>query len=287
MMKSVDEPIGIIAGGHNLPLEIADALREAGQAYFLIGLVGEADKAIESHPHMWLKWGQVGLFFKTLETKGIEKLLFVGSITNRPDFKSIKLDRGAISALPDILRIVSSGGDEGVLGGVARFFEKRGLSLLSVVDLVPSIIVGAEFSLSNGHVAASRTDIHLASRAAKTIGALDAGQGVVVAEGRILAMEGPEGTDQMLQRVETIREQGRARWDFGKRGILYKCARPGQDLRFDIPTIGPQTIENVKKAGLAGIVCARDEVLCIAKSDTKRLAQEAGLFLQAMDSADT
>lgn len=283
-MKAVDEPIGIIAGGHNLPLEIADALRDAGQDYFLIGLVGEADKAIETHPHMWLKWGQVGLFFKTLEERKIEKLLFVGSITRRPDFKSIKLDRGAFTALPDILRIASSGGDEGVLGGVAQFFEKRDLKLLSVVDLVPSIIVGSEFSVANSYAAASTDDIRLAEEAAKTIGALDAGQGVVVAEGRILAMEGPEGTDQMLERVSSIREQGRARWDFGKRGILFKCARPGQDLRFDIPTIGPKTIENAKNAGLAGIVCAQNEVLCIAKAETQRLAQEAGIFLQSVSA---
>ena len=69
----------------------------------------------------------------------------------------------------------------------------------------------------------------------------------------------------MLERVASIREQKRAQWDYGKQGVLLKRARPGQDLRFDMPTIGPRTIERVKTAGLAGIVCGTGQVLCASK----------------------
>ena len=117
-------------------------------------------------------------------------------------------------------------------------------------------------------------------------GAMDAGQGVVVAAGRILALEGPEGTDQMLERVTRIRHEKRARWDFGKEGLLLKRARPGQDLRFDMPTIGPRTIENVREAGLAGIICAQGEVLCASRLRTIELVRENGLFLQARSFND-
>ena len=279
-------PVGIIAGGQEVPLEVAEALKEAGRDYCLFGLVGEADSRIEDHPHQWLKWGEIGTLFKQIEQKGIKDLLFIGSINARPDFRSIRLDFGAVRALPEILKIMASGGDEGVLGGVAQFVEKRGFNLLSARDVAPSLVIGSDLSVGRGLAAKHQADIDHAAKAAMMIGALDAGQGVVVAAGRVLAMEGPEGTDQMLSRVARIGSERRARWQFGKQGLLLKRARPGQDLRFDMPAIGPRTIENVKKAGLAGIICAEGEVLCARRAETMKLAGEAGLFLEARSFKD-
>nr|WP_321456924.1 UDP-2,3-diacylglucosamine diphosphatase LpxI [uncultured Cohaesibacter sp.] len=278
---SGDGPVGIIAGGQDLPFEVIEALKASGRQYFIFGLTGEADSRIEDHPHLWVKWGEIGLLFKTLDVMGIKELLCIGSIQKRPDFKSIKLDFGAVKALPSILRILAAGGDEGVLQGVAQFMENRGVRLVSVPDVAPALVVGAELSINTASLEASEDDIALAARAAGVIGALDAGQGVVVAAGRILALEGPEGTDQMLGRVAQIREENRARWSFGKQGLLLKRARPGQDLRFDMPTIGPRTVENAQRAGLAGIVCADGEVLCANRDKTLELARQAGLFLHA------
>ena len=274
-----DGPVGIIAGGQDLPFEVIGALHAAGRPYFVFGIVGEADARIESHPHRWIKWGEIGTLFKTIGQQGISELLCIGSIRSRPDFSNIRLDLGAMKALPAILRIMASGGDEGVLQGVAAFFEGRGVRLVSVPEVAPDLVVGADLSVGQNLAQANEVDIALAAKAAGMIGALDAGQGVVVAAGRILAMEGPEGTDQMLERVQAIREQKRARWAAGKQGILLKRARPGQDLRFDMPTIGPRTIENAKEAGLAGIVCSEGEVLCANRLASLKLAQSAGLFL--------
>ncbi|SNY93700.1 hypothetical protein SAMN04515647_4012 [Cohaesibacter sp. ES.047] len=286
MVEPGQGPVGIIAGGQDLPFEVVEALQAAGRDYFLFGLVGEADVRIEFHPHVWLKWGEIGQLFRLIEQRGISELLCIGSITHRPDFRSIRLDLGAMRALPDIVRIMAGGGDESVLQGVARFFEKRGLTLVSVKDVAPSLVVGPDLSVGSDLAEQSKSDIALASRAALAIGAMDAGQGVVVAAGRILATEGPEGTDQMLERVSRIRHEKRARWDFGKEGVLLKRARPGQDLRFDMPTIGPRTIENVREAGLAGIVCAEGEVLCANRTHTIELARSNGLFLQAHALSD-
>lgn len=278
-----DGPVGIIAGGQDLPFEVVEALKQAGRDYFLFGLVGEADMRIEAHPHSWLKWGEIGLLFRLLEQHDIRQIICIGSIVSRPDFRSIRLDFGAVKALPEILRIMAGGGDEGVLNGVAKFFEKRGLQLVSVPDIAPSLVVGAELNVSASQAERHHGDVALAARLASLIGQMDAGQGAVVAGGRILAMEGPEGTDQMLDRVHRIRMEHRARWDFGKEGLLLKRARPGQDMRFDMPTIGPRTIELAREAGLAGIVCAEGEVLCANRDETMRLARDAGLFLVARD----
>ncbi len=276
-----DGPVGIIAGGHDLPLEVAAALRQSGRDYFLFGLTGEADDRISSHPHAWLKWGEIGRLFKMLEQMQIRDVLFIGSITSRPDFKSVRLDFGAVRALPEILKIMAGGGDEGVLAGVANFVERRGLRLMSVPDVAPSLVVGDDLCVGAVKSYEMEADVELAAETAVLIGALDAGQGVVVAGGRVLAMEGPEGTDQMLERVSLIREQKRARWNFGKEGLLLKRARPGQDLRFDMPTIGPRTVENVKRAGLAGIICAGGQVLCANRQETVLKARELGLILQS------
>lgn len=285
MQPSDDGPVGIVAGGHDLPIEIAQSLQAQGRDYCLFGILGEADTRIEAHPHMWVGWGQIGSLLKELESRSISRLLFIGSITKRPDFHSIKLEFGTVKLLPEVLGIVTRGGDEGVLNGVAVFFEKRGFHLSSVADIAPSLTVGPHFTIPSPMLERNQSDIELAANAAYAIGALDAGQGAVVAGGRILAMEGPEGTDQMLERVATIREQKRARWDFGKRGVLLKRARPGQDLRFDMPTIGPKTVENVQKAGLAGIVCAPGEVLCANRDEMERMVRKAGLFLSVTDLA--
>nr|WP_319485165.1 UDP-2,3-diacylglucosamine diphosphatase LpxI [uncultured Cohaesibacter sp.] len=281
MAVSGDGPVGIIAGGQDLPFEVVDALKESGRDYFLFGIVGEADSRIEEHPHLWLKWGEIGLLFKTIEQMAIAELLCIGSIRARPDFRSIRLDFGAVKALPAILKIMAAGGDEGVLQGVARFMEKRGVRLVSVPEVASRLVVGPDLSVGASLAEANEGDIALAARAAGIIGALDAGQGVVVAAGRIVALEGPEGTDQMLERVFRIREEKRARWSYGKQGLLLKRARPRQDLRFDMPTIGPRTIENARRAGLAGIICAEGEVLCANRQQSLAMAKEAGLFLQA------
>lgn len=279
MVSCGDGPVGIIAGGQDLPFEVINALQAAGRPYFIFGIVGEADARIESHPHHWIKWGEIGLLFKLIEQNALSELLCIGSIRSRPDFSNIRLDLGAMKALPAILRIMASGGDEGVLQGVAGFFEKRGVRLVSVPEVASGLVIGPDLSVGNKATAANESDIALAARAAGLIGALDAGQGVVVAAGRILAMEGPEGTDQMLARVLQIRQEKRARWNEGKQGVLLKRARPEQDLRFDMPTIGPRTIENAHKAGLAGIVCAEGEVLCANRAQSLEMARAAGLFL--------
>ncbi|MCV6602876.1 MAG: UDP-2,3-diacylglucosamine diphosphatase LpxI [Cohaesibacter sp.] len=281
MIARLDGPVGIIAGGQSLPLEIAQKLRHQDKDYILFGLAGEADRAIEVHPHYWLKWGEIGRMFKLFEQHGIRHLLCIGSVTKRPDFKSIRLDLGAVKALPEILRIMSSGGDEGVLGGVASFMEKRGITLLSVPDVTPELVIGDQFSLNPSLAEKLAGDIDLAAKAALMVGQLDAGQGAVVAAGRILALEGPEGTDQMLARVCEIRAQKRARWAFGTQGVLLKRARPGQDLRFDMPTIGPKTLQSVKAAGLAGLVCAQGEVLCAEHEKVQKIAEREGLFVIA------
>jgi DUF1009 family protein len=121
-------------------------------------------------------------------------------------------------------------------------------------------------------------DMRSALRAAQAVGLLDAGQAAVVVDGHAVALEGAEGTDAMLERVRSLREANRISWRSG-RGVLGKCAKPQQDLRVDMPTIGPRTVEGVAAAGLAGIAIETGRVMIYDRAETVRRADMAGIFI--------
>ena len=263
------DKVALIAGGGHVPVEAAHAARDAGYTLTVIGIGGEAeldglDPAIE---RVNLGWGQVGALFCALEDFGARRLVIVGSITKRPDFASLKLDWGAVQLLPRLLTTVL-GGDEDVLTKVATLLGERGLTLAGVHEIAPALVAG------EGHLAGPKPametqgDAERAARAAWTAGHLDMGQGAVAMAGRILAMEGAEGTDGMLERVAHL---GKAR-RFTARprsGCLAKTPRPRQDLRLDMPTIGPRTIENAKAAGLAAVLVEAGHVLITRRAEVE------------------
>jgi DUF1009 family protein len=275
--------IALICGGGILPRDVAQALLRQQADFVVIRLAGEADTDLElpdSIQQITIGWGQIGRFFRFLEDQSCTHVLAVGGVTKRPDFSSLKLDLGGIKALPEAIATVI-GGDDKVLSNVASVFEKRGYQVIGVLQAVP------EMSCPLGHVSSNTPDnkaiddINLAIRAAQAAGALDMGQGAVAADNRVIAMEGPEGTRDMLERVATIRRQKRARWKNGQ-GVLVKCAKPGQDIRFDVPVIGPDTVHQVKAAGLAGIAVEAGHVLLLDRENLLRVASQEGIFIQGI-----
>lgn len=275
--------IALICGGGILPKDVAQALLRKQADFVVIRLAGEADTDLDlpdTTQHVTVGWGQIGRFFRFLEDQSCTHVLAVGGVTKRPDFSSLKLDLGGIKALPEAIATVI-GGDDKVLSNVAGIFEKRGYQVIGVLEATP------EMSCPQGQVSANApeisavADIDLAIRAAQAAGSLDMGQGAVAADNRVIAMEGPEGTRDMLQRVATIRKQKRARWKNGQ-GVLVKCAKPGQDIRFDVPVIGPDTVHQVKAAGLAGIAVEAGHVLLLDREKLLRVAEQEHIFIQGI-----
>ncbi len=278
--------IALICGGGILPKDVAQALLRKQADFVVIRLAGEADTDLDlpdTTQQVTVGWGQIGRFFRFLEDQKCTHVLAVGGVTKRPDFSSLKLDLGGIKALPEAIATVI-GGDDKVLSNVAGIFEKRGYQVIGVLEATP------EMSCPKGQVSANApdfsaiADIDLAIRAAHAAGSLDMGQGAVAADNRVIAMEGPEGTRDMLQRVATIRKQKRARWKNGQ-GVLVKCAKPGQDIRFDVPVIGPDTVHQVKAAGLAGIAVEADHVLLLDREKLLRVAEQEHIFIQGISLA--
>jgi hypothetical protein len=269
-------PLGILAGGGSLPVAIAELAARRGRSVHIVGISGEAERGIERFPHTWIAWGEVGKLLEALKTAGADELVIIGGV-KRPDLKSVRLDLGAIRNLP-LLISLTVGGDDSVLKNVVRFFEAKGLKVIGAHEAAPELVapVGPLGSHRPGDDV--KRDIDRGLKVTRALGLLDVGQAAVVVRGHVLAVEAAEGTDRMLERASELRQWGeRAR---GRReGALVKASKPGQDLRVDMPAIGPRTVERAAAAGLAAIALEAGRVLVAERHEVERLANEAGIAI--------
>lgn len=271
-MPDPARPLGILAGGGSLPREIAEIAAARGQAVFLVGIEGEAEGSFEPFPNARLNWGAIGGILAAFRRAGARDLVIVGRV-QRPDLLRLRPDFGFFRALPTILRLVRAGGDDGVLRGVIGFFEAKGFRVVSPAEIAPEIVVGRGDLGRNGPAPADLADIEMGLEAVRRLGPFDIGQAVVVAGGRLEAIEGAEGTDAMLERIVRQRTSG------GPRGVLVKRPKPGQDLRVDLPAIGPDTVRGASRARLAGIAVDAGAVVAARRRELVTAADDAGIFV--------
>jgi DUF1009 family protein len=272
-----DGPLALICGGGTLPLAVADSAAKRGRDLVLFALSGHAEPALVAHyRHHWLRVGQFGAFTRLARAAGCRDVVWIGGLV-RPSLWSLRPDLLAIKSLPKIVRAYR-GGDDHLLTGVSKLFEEQGFRLIGAHEVAPEILV-PEGAL--GHVDASeknREDIAFGFAYLQASGAFDVGQAAVVAGKRIVAVEAAEGTDQMLARVAELRENGRVGVPAGT-GVLVKAPKPGQDQRFDLPSIGPRTVTGVARAGLAGIAVVADKTVIADAENVVREADRARLFV--------
>jgi UDP-2,3-diacylglucosamine hydrolase len=281
-LAHADGPLAIIAGSGTLPSALADAASARGRAVHILGIRGEADGAIARFPHTWLKWGEVGKLFATLEEHGCRDLVIVGAV-NRPDLANVRFDLGAIKNLPFLLSL-GMGGDDHILSSVVRFLEGKGYRVHGAGDVAPELLAGEGPLGAKTPSADDLADIEAAFRVVEALGRLDVGQAAVVVKGHVLAVEAAEGTDAMLARCAALRKRGSSRRS--PTGVLAKASKPGQEERVDLPTIGPDTIAHAAQAGLAGIAVAAGRVLIADRLATITAADQHGLFLFGRKLAD-
>lgn len=279
-----DRPtLGIIAGGGGVPAIVAKAAEAAGRPVVLIGLVGEADLDIEAFHHHWLRWGEIGRLFDLLARERVGEVVICGAV-NRPDLSAIRVDLGAVLSLPKILSLMV-GGDDSVLKNVVRFLEDRGYRVVGAHQVAPELVGGSGNLGRIKPAGDAEIDIAKGMEASLALGRLDIGQAVVAISGRVVAVEGIEGTDELLQRVADLRKRGRLKAAH-RSGVLVKAAKPQQDLRVDLPTIGPRTIEMALAAGLAGIAVEAGRVMIVDRPAAIAAADAARVFLQVRAFAD-
>lgn len=277
-VASQEAPLALICGGGSLPLTIADSVAARGRRVLLFPLRGAADPAgIERYPHHWLYLGQANKFIRHARAAGCRDIVLIGSLV-RPSLWQIRPDFTMLTIFPGIVAAFR-GGDDHLLSHVARlFFERYGFRLLGAHDVAPEILMPEGVLGAVQPSDGDRADIALGLDYLRAAGPFDVGQAVVVSGRHVLAVEAAEGTDAMLGRVADMRANGRVRSPTGS-GVLVKAPKPGQDRRFDLPSIGPHTVEGVVRAGLAGIaVVARSTIV----AEPERLiaaADRAKIFL--------
>lgn len=269
--------IALICGYGSLPLEIARGAVAAGRKPFLVGIKGEASNEIAAYPSEFLAWGQLGRLFKILKQRRIREVVFAGGIHKRPELFELQLDLVAILTLPQVL-LFMLGGDNTVLSGLIRMFEKRGIKVSGAHEIAPKLLA------ADGRLAGPRpgakdlANIKLAFAACKALGRFDIGQAAVAEALRVVAVEAVEGTDALLARIAAMREIGRMPAK-GKNGVLVKTMKPGQDMRADLPAIGPQTVDGVVRAGLCGIAIEAGHAIILERELTLAKANAAGIYI--------
>ena len=269
--------VALICGGGQFPLAAARAAQDRGMEVLLLGLRGIASEGIEQFPHVWLGIGQLGAALREISSRDIRDVCLIGSL-GRPEFSDLRLDWGGVKRIPQIVGFLKGGGDNHTLLGVIGLFEREGLRVVGVDAFAPELL--AANGPMNG-VAFHRDlaeDLAFAQNCLGDLSAYDCGQSLVVDDRRIIAIEALEGTDLMLARVAELREKGRWRAK-GPAGMLVKAPKAGQDLRVDLPAIGPDTVAAAIRGGLRGLALAAGRVLVLDRAGLAAQAERAGLFL--------
>jgi len=270
-------PLGIIAGGGALPLSVARRAQECGYAPYILGFHGLADPGISEFAHDWMRWGEVGRMLRLLRKKGCQQIVIVGSV-RRPRLTSLRIDTGLLRHARQLYQL-TRGGDDAVLSRVVRFFEQQGFRVRGAHEIADDLAAPAGELTRVSPRAADQLDMTKALDVLRALGPHDVGQAAVAARGYVLAVEAAEGTDEMLRRCASLRQWGLKH----RHGVLVKIPKPGQELRVDMPTIGPRTVELAAEAGLAGIGVAAGQVLLADPQELVEAADRRGLFVIGLD----
>jgi len=275
------EPLAIICGGGSFPAAVAEAVQRQGREPVMFGIRGWADRTVlERYKHDWVALGQAGRLVRVINAHHCREAVFIGTVL-RPPLSQIRLDWQTLRLLPRLARLFR-GGDDRLLSGIAGLLEEAGLRIVGLQEIAPEVFVPAGVLAGYQPSARDDSDIAQALKVIAALGPFDVGQAAIVADSNVLAVEAAEGTDNMLARVAELRRLRRVAAPPGV-GVLVKAPKPGQDRRFDLPAIGPQTVENVAGAGLAGLAVAAGSAIIAEPAAVIAAADRAKLFLVGVD----
>ena len=260
--------LAIIAGRDALPRLIAETRRAEGLPYLVIAFHGAEPDWIEPHPHEVHEFERPGRLFETLRRAGCGRVVFAGSL-QRPRLRPWRADARAAGLLARARSLMASG-DDALLAGIAGIFEEEGFAVIGAQDCLPGLVAEPGVLGRRAPGREARRNAALGAKVLAALGPFDVGQAAVVAGGRCLGIEAIEGTDGLLARVAGLGAEG---------GVLVKMVKLGQDRRFDLPAIGPRTVEAAERAGLEGIVVEAGAVLILDRAATVAAADAARLFL--------
>lgn len=267
--------LGLIAGNGRFPLIFAEQAQREGFSLVVIAHRGETLREIESIAETvtWVYVGQLGKIIRTFHKAGVCQAVMAGGIRKVKLFTNFRPDlRGA-----SFLARVNSREDDGLLRGVAEELEGEGIKILKSTLCLSQLIASEGVLTGRAPTKSEWDDVRLGFRIAKEIGRLGVGQTVVVKKGVVLAVEAIEGTDAAIRRAGELAKGG---------CVVVKVSKPGQDLRFDVPAVGVDTVKNLQDAGARVLAVEAEKTILLEKEALLRNAEAAGIAVVAVREAE-
>jgi DUF1009 family protein len=276
------EPIGLIACAGRFPIVIAHKAREVGIPVVCVGLAGMADPelAVVCHRFHWLRRMSLGFIIRAFRRGGVRRWSMAGKFHKHILFRPWRW----LQLLPDwrlvrfwLFRRKTDKRDDALLLGLIDEFRAEGMECVSPLDLCPELLVREGVLTRRKPTAAEERDMRFGWTLAKEMGRLDVGQSVMVKEGAVLAIEAIEGTDQAIRRAGEL---------CGRNGfVVVKVAKPRQDMRFDVPTVGTATIETMNEAGATALAIEAGKTILLDEAETVALADRYGIAIASRPDA--
>jgi len=272
-------PVGILAGSGPLPFQVAEAISRQGGRVFIVGFQDFVDlEQIRHWPHRIIRLAAAGEILSALRQAECRDIVLIGPV-RRPALRDLRPDAEGARLMARVGRALFAG-DNGLLGALIRIFGEEGFNVRGAHEFLTRSLgkVGALGRVQPDSQAMS--DIMRGVSVVRGLGALDIGQGCIVQDGVVLAVEAIEGTDRMLERALHLAQPGPG-------GVLVKMLKPGQEARADMPTIGPNTVVNAQAAGLRGIAFEAGFTLLTDPDECEATADRLGLFLYGLSRAES
>ncbi len=276
-LDSLDNPLGIIAGAGRFPFLVAEGARRAGRSVVVVGLRGLADPALRTCADRfhWSGVVRLGRWIRIFRRSNVREAVMAGGVTKSEMYGRFRLLR----YLPDLTSIrlwffgVADRRNDTILRAAADHMQRKGVTLANSVQYCQEHLPGPGVLTRQGPSRAQQLDIEFGWRIAKEMGRLDIGQSIAVKEQEVIAVEAIEGTDRMIERAGQLCRHGG--W------TLIKVAKPDQDPRFDVPTVGLETIENLHRHGAKALVFEAHRTLAIDRAELIERADQLGIVVVA------
>jgi len=260
--------IGIISGGGQFPGIFSKAAKKRGLQVYAVAHIGETDAELETLVESieWVKIGQLNRIIAFFKKNGIQNAVMVGTITKTKMFSGVRPDLRALK----VLATVDHTQDDGVLRAFAADLEKEGITIHASTFMLPELLAVKGCWTRRKPTKSQMADVRFGWGIVKEIGRLDIGQTVVVRDGSVLAVEAIDGTDATIRRGGQL---GR------EKVVVVKASKPTQDMRFDMPAVGPKTIESMFDVHAAVLAVEADKTVVFDRKDMVDLADERGIAI--------
>lgn len=268
----LETPLGLIAGNGVFPRLVARGAREAGVEVVACAHVGETEPEIEGEVASctWVRVGELGKIIRTLKGAGCERAVMAGGITKARLFGGFRPDLRGAAFLARMRTLY----DDKLLRGVAAELESEGIRVIPSTEYLPRLVPKPGVLTRRGPRSRERADVAFGVEVAKTIGVHEIGQTVVVKDGLVLAVEAVEGTDAAIRRGGELARKG---------AVVVKVSKPQQDLRFDVPAVGPETIRLMAEVGATVLALEAGKTVILEREATIEAAQAAGIVVLAVE----